>query len=104
MLVFDFNEQITNESKIKDFKNELNTAIQNEIGLNLSIGEDIYSVDQTLVTIYGLNSKLSAEGLAEKLIKNAIIDESFTYFVISQKNYKIAQVNKNLDEYLAKYK
>jgi hypothetical protein len=47
---------------------------------------------------------LGAEGLAQKFIKNAVFGENLTYFVISEKNYKIAQINKNLDEYLAKIK
>nr|WP_245686437.1 hypothetical protein [Psychroflexus sediminis] len=104
MLVFDFDKSSIKDSKREEVKSNLSVAIQNEKGLDLSLSEEIYNQNQTLVTINGLKSKLGAQGLVNKLIKNAIIDENFTYFVISKKNYKIAQINKTLDEYLAKNK
>jgi tetratricopeptide (TPR) repeat protein len=102
ILVYDLHNQSIDEAKVQEVKSNLTAAIQNEQGLELSITEDVYNQNQTFVTINGLKSKLGAEGLAEKFIENAIIDKSFTYFVISQKNYKIAQIHKNLDEYLEK--
>lgn len=102
LLVFDFKNDVVEKSEIQDIKDKLSSAIQNEKGFQLKLSEDSYNNNQTLVTIYGLRSKQGAEGLVEKLIKNAVIDENFTYFVITQKNYKIAQINKNLDEYLEK--
>ncbi|WP_456099733.1 type IX secretion system periplasmic lipoprotein PorW/SprE [Psychroflexus montanilacus] len=101
ILVYDLYKE-ADEAKIEEIKANLTTAIQNEEGLDLSLNEDVYNQNQTFVTINGLKSKLGAEGLAEKFIENAIIDKSFTYFVITQKNYKVAQINKNLDEYLEK--
>ncbi|MFO7745185.1 MAG: hypothetical protein R6V36_07365 [Psychroflexus sp.] len=102
LLVFDFNKNNTEESQIQELKNKLEASIQDEQGLELSLNVNNYSQNQTLLTINGLKSKLGAEGLAEKFIKNAIFDKSFTYFVITEENYKIAQINKNLDEYLEK--
>lgn len=101
ILVYDLYKE-ADEAKIEEIKANLTTAIKNEEGLDLSLNEDVYNQNQTFVTINGLKSKLGAEGLAEKFIENAIIDKSFTYFVITQKNYKVAQINKNLDEYLEK--
>jgi len=104
LLVFDLNKENAEESKIQELKNKLQASIQEEEGLDLSLSENIYSQNQTLLTINGLKSKLGAEGLAQKFIKNTVFGENLTYFVISEKNYKIAQINKNLDEYLAKIK
>lgn len=104
LLVFDFKNDMTEKFKIQEVKNNLSAAIQNEKGLNLNISQDVYNQNQTLITVKGLRSKQGAEGLVKKLIENAIIDKSFTYFVITQKNYKIAQINKNLDDYLEKIK
>lgn len=103
LLVFDFNYE-TKQSKIDDIKENLSVALNNEKGLDLSLNEETYNQNQILITIKGLKSKLGAEGLAEKFLENKIIEKSFNYFVISQKNYKIAQVNKTLDEYLEKIK
>ncbi|WP_019037160.1 hypothetical protein [Psychroflexus tropicus] len=104
LLVFDFHQDSIAANKIQEVKENLSQALQEEEGLELNLNEDIYDQNQTLLTINGLKSKLGAEGLAEKFIKNAIIDKNLTYFVISQKNYRIAQINKNLDDYLDKIK
>jgi hypothetical protein len=104
LLVFDVNDNHRDPTKIEELKANLSSAIVQEKGLQLEVNEDIYSQNQTFVTINGLKSKLGAEGLLEKFIKNAIIDKNLTYFVITQKNYRIAQINKNLDEYLEKNK
>ena len=104
LLVFDFEGNDIKQPEIEELKASLSSAIEMEKGLQLEISEDVYNQNQTLVTINGLKSKLGAEGLAEKFIKNAIIDKNLTYFVITQKNYRIAQINKNLDVYLEKNK
>lgn len=103
LLVFDFYGD-EGASDVSEVKEKLAVAIQNEEGLDLGLSEDVYNQNQTLLTVKGLKSKLGAEGLAEKFIANAVIDENLTYFVISQKNYRIAQINKNLDKYLEKNK
>jgi len=102
ILVYNFFNDNIEESKYEEFKSDLALAIEDESGLELTLSEEIYDQDQTLVTIKGLKSKLGAQGLAEKFINNAKVNKNFTYFVISQKNYKIAQINKNLDEFLNK--
>nr|WP_235923429.1 hypothetical protein [Psychroflexus aurantiacus] len=104
MLVFKFDTKATPESKIHGIKEDLLAALQKEPGLNLSLNENNYTPNQTLITLKGLRSKAAAEELAEKFIKNAIIDKNFTYFVITQQNYKIAQRHKNLDDYLENYR
>lgn len=102
ILVYNFHKDSIEESKYQEFKLNLEQAIAAEEGLNLDMNEEVYSKEQTLITVNGLGSQLGAKGLAEKFIKDAKIDEKFTYFVISQKNYKTVQVNKNLDQYLEK--
>jgi len=100
ILVYNFFIDNIEESKYEEFKSDLALAIEDENGLELTLSEEIYDQDQTLVTVKGLKSKLGAQGLAEKFINNAKLNKNFTYFVISQKNYKIAQINKNLDKFL----
>ncbi|MBZ9627058.1 hypothetical protein LB450_02985 [Psychroflexus sp. CAK1W] len=104
ILVFNFNRKAIQESEIEEVKKNLSAAIQKEEDLELSLREDVYNQNQTLVTIDGLKSESSAETLVKKLINNAIIDKNFTYFAISQENYKIVQINKNLDDYLENYR
>lgn len=102
MLVFNFTKDNINTTKYQQLKEELTSVLEDEKGLNLNLSQEAYNTKQVLVTVSGLKSQLSAEGFAEKLVKNDVIDKSFDFFVISQKNYKIVQMQKSLNQYLAK--
>ncbi len=105
LIVFDFKSDVLNTSQMQEFKNNLSSAIEEEEeGFQLKLNEDVYNKNQTLVTINGLRSEQGAIGLVEKLIESKKIDKSLSYFVITQKNYKIAQINKSLDQYLENYR
>lgn len=102
MLVYSFDTDAYSEEEIIAFTQKLNEGVAEEEGLELEISKDYYTNAKTLVTVRGLTSKLGAEGLAEKWINNEFLENEFNYFVISRNNYKIAQIHKNLDEYLNK--
>jgi tetratricopeptide (TPR) repeat protein len=102
MLVYNFFNDNIEESKYEEFKSDLALAVEGESGLDLTLTEEIYNQNQILLTINGLRSKLGAQGLAEKFINNDKVKKNYSYFVMSQKNYKIAQINKNLEEFLNK--
>lgn len=102
MLVFNFTKDNINTTKYQQLKEELTSVLEGEKGLNLNLSQEAYNTKQVLVTVSGFKSQLSAEGFAEKLVKNDVIDKSFDFFVISQKNYKIVQMQKSLNQYLAK--
>ena len=102
MLVFNFTKDGTTTIKREQLKAKLSSILEDEKGLNLSLSQEAYNTKQVLVTVSGLKSQLSAEGFVEKLVKNDVINKSFNFFVISQKNYKIVQMHKFLNQYLAK--
>ncbi|MBW2960186.1 hypothetical protein KW502_00045 [Mesonia sp. JHPTF-M18] len=63
---------------------------------------DFYTPQQFFITVHGLSSKLGAEGFAEILAKEKEYKINREYFSISDDNYQIIQVHKNLEAYLAK--
>jgi hypothetical protein len=67
----------------------------------LTISTDVYTKDRNLIVIHGIKTEESAKGIAHVLkdYKDYMIVEPST--VISTDNYKIVQVYKNLEEYIA---
>lgn len=63
---------------------------------------DFYTPQQFFVIVHGLQSKLGAEGFGKILEKEEDYQIEHTNFSISDSNYQIIQVHKNLDAYLTK--
>jgi hypothetical protein len=63
---------------------------------------DFYTPQQFFVIVHGLQSKLGAEGFGKILEKEEDYQIGHTNFSISDSNYQIIQVHKNLDAYLTK--
>lgn len=82
------------EDKIKKFITTVN-------GQGLRYSFDVYTGKENFITIHGLNSAAHAQNIASllKVNKEYKIDEPAV--VITNENYKVAQINKNLDAYLA---
>jgi hypothetical protein len=78
---------------------QLKTSFE-DLEYDFRINKEIYTSSQNFVVISGLNSLLGAQGLAEILIKEGKISKDFNYFAISDENYSIVQIYKNLDQYL----
>ena len=89
----------TDNQEIPEFLEQLETGFET-LEYNFKITEEVYKSDQKFVVISGLNSLLGAQGLAEILIKEEQISKDFNYFAISEENYSIVQIYKNLDEYI----
>ncbi len=62
---------------------------------------DFYTPKEIFVVIHGLQSKLGAEGFGKVLAEEEDYEINHTNFGISDSNYQIIQVHKNLDAYLA---
>lgn len=67
----------------------------------LSVSVDVYTLDKNLIVLHGITSEENAKGLAQVLkeFKEYKVQETAT--VISSENYKVVQVYKALDEYIA---
>ena len=77
----------------------INEVLQ-KIDFQTDVLIDKYLPDERFVVIKGLISKKGAEGLAKKLTENDLQFDNYDYFSISQHNYNIIQIHKNLKKYL----
>lgn len=62
---------------------------------------DIYTMDENFVVIHGLKDLEYAKGIASILKEFKEYKVTETPIIISNENYKIVQMNKNLEEYLS---
>ena len=82
------------EDKIKKF-------IASENIEKLSYSYDIYTEKENFLTISGIKSEAYAKDVAMVLKDNKMYKVAEAAVVISNDNYKIVQIKKNLDEYLS---
>jgi len=82
------------EDKIKKF-------IASENIEKLSYSYDIYTEKENFLTISGIKSEAYAKDVAMLLKDNKMYKVAEPAVVISNDNYKIVQIKKNLDEYLS---
>jgi hypothetical protein len=86
-------------AKPKQLINKLNKALK-KVDFEADVIVDKYLPSQKFVVVKNLISKQGADGLAKKLKKEGLKLVKYNYFSISQKNYNVIQIHKNLDKYL----
>ena len=86
---------------IKNLQQKIKKFIAERTSNQLTLSFDIYTMDANFVVIHGIQSEEGAKGIASVLkdFKEYKITE--TPIVISNDNYKVVQIKKNLEEYLA---
>lgn len=67
---------------------------------SIKLSKEAYNIDYHFIIIYGLQSKLGSEGMAELLLENKVTLSDWNYFSITKENYSILQIHKNLEKYL----
>jgi hypothetical protein len=82
------------EEKIKKFFKENNFQ-------ELSYSYDFYNEKESFITIHGLNSAVFANNIVAKIQLDKSAESKQTSIVVSNQNYKVIQIKKNLDAYLA---
>lgn len=82
------------EEKIKKFFKENNFQ-------ELSYSYDFYNEKESFITIHGLNSAVFANNIVAKIQADKSAESKQTSIVVSNQNYKVIQIRKNLDIYLA---
>lgn len=82
------------EDKIKKF----NTV---EHFQNLTFSYDVYTEKENFITIHGINSEVYANTIVKALKEDKKYKIDEPAIVISNENYKVIQIKKNLDAYLA---
>ena len=94
-VVFRFDKR--EEEEVLNFKKILDNAIEqgNYSGLETSI--DVYNLQEVFVVVHGLEGRLAAERIFLNLNKTL---NSENNFYISASNYRVLQIQKNLETYL----
>jgi len=82
------------EEKIKRF-------ITLENHQNLTFSYDVYTEKENFITIHGINSEVYANAVVKALKEDKKYKIDEPTIVISNENYKVIQIKKNLDAYLA---
>lgn len=79
----------------------ITTYLKENMYYKNTVSFDVYNLEQNLVVIHGLSTKESALMLIHGLKENKKTSVNLSNFVISSDNYKVIQIKKNLEEYLA---
>jgi tetratricopeptide (TPR) repeat protein len=82
------------EEKIKMF-------IASENIQKLTYSFDIYTEKENFITIHGINSEVYAKDIAQTMKENIKYKIDEPAIVVSAENYKVIQIKKNLETYLA---
>lgn len=82
------------EEKIKKFIKENNFQ-------ELSYSYDFYNEKESFITIHGLNSAAFANNIVAKIQADKSLESNQTSIVVSNQNYKVIQIKKSLDAYIA---
>lgn len=80
---------------------KLNEGFETLEYINFSTSYDAYTKDQSFVVIHHIGSKATAQAIAQTLAINSEILVTKTPIVMASENYKIIQLHKNLEAYLA---
>ena len=82
------------QDKIKKF-------IENEKWIQLKYTKDVYTDTDLFITIHGLNSEENAMYVSSLLKDNKEYKINVPAIILTNENYKVIQIKKNLDAYLA---
>ena len=98
-VVYSFN---SNENQaIKDFRKTLDEVTAKIPYYDLSTSVDVYNKDKTFVVVHGVKSIDGAKGFADIVKDEDKGKITKPFFGISQENYQVIQMHKNLESYLA---
>lgn len=89
------------ESKNKPLLDKINKFLKDRKTETLFISKDIYSTDKDLIVLHGAKSKETAQTIAAILKEYKDYKVKDLAIVISSENYTVAQVKKNLEEYVS---
>lgn len=67
----------------------------------LTVSTDLYTIDKNFLVIHGIKTAESAKGIEQVLKEYKEYKISEPGIVISSENYKVVQVKKNIDDYVA---
>ena len=93
-----------NEISHKNLMDKLNKYAKESGDTKVKVSNDIYSVEKNMIVLHGIINKMTAESVYNYLKEHKDYKLKETPVIISNEDYKVVQVKKNLEEYLAKVK
>ena len=93
-----------NEISHKNLIEKLNKYAKESGDVKVKVSNDIYNVEKNMIVLHGIINKMTAESVYNYLKEHKDYKLKETPIIISNEDYKVVQVKKNLEEYLAKIK
>ncbi len=93
-----------NEISHKNLIEKLNKYVKESGDVKIKVSNDIYNVEKNMIVLHGILNKMTAESIYNYLKEHKNYKLKDTPIIISNEDYKVIQVKKNLEEYLAKIK
>jgi TolA-binding protein len=88
------------DKNIKKLQETITKFIKDRTSNVLTTSLDLYTMDENFIVIHGIKTQDGAKGVVSVLKEFKEYKVSETAYVLSNENYKIIQIKKNLDEYL----
>lgn len=92
------------DAKVKALNEKLMKYIKDRNSEKITLSNDVYSADKSFLVIHGFSSKEGAQSTISVLKDFKGYKVQDAAFVISNEDYKVIQIKKNLPEYLATIK
>ena len=89
------------DKNAKAIEEKIKLFIANENIQKLTYSFDIYTEKENFITIHGINSEVYAKDIAQTMKENIKYKIDEPAIVVSAENYKVIQIKKNLEAYLA---
>lgn len=90
--------EVKNSNKIEE---KMETFLANEKNKSLSYTCDSYNEKESFIAIHGINSEAYAKSIAKSFKENNKYKIEESAILVSSENYKVIQIKKNLETYLA---
>ncbi|MEO4007198.1 gliding motility protein [Flavobacterium sp. CAU 1735] len=103
-IVFQVPYPNANDAKTKALTEKLKKYITDRNSNRITLSNDVYTMDKSFVIVHGFSSKEAALSTISVLKDFKGYKVSENAFVISNDDYKVVQIKKNLDAYLATLK
>ena len=98
-IVFKFDNP--NDPRIKPLSDKILKFIKEGLNNNITLSNDVYTLNENMLVIHGLISKLAAEDAVSVLKDYKTYKVAETPVIISTEDYKVVQIKKNFTEFLA---
>lgn len=103
-IVFQVPYPNANDAKVKALTEKLKKYVADRSNTRITLSNDVYTADKSFVIVHGFTSKEAALSTISVLKDFKGYKVSENAFVISNEDYKIVQIKKTLDAYLATLK